>query len=100
MISSWWGPQDRECQRNLDTILATCRELGVPVADHKTVGPATCLKWLVVVIDSEALELSLPQDKLENLSAMLESVGAKTSLSPDKMESLVGRAILVMMKLW
>ncbi len=83
-------PGSRECQRNLDTILATCRELGVPVVDHKTVGPATHLKWLGIVIDSEALELSLPQDKLENLSAMLESVAAKSSLSPDKMESLVG----------
>ncbi len=83
-------PGSRECQRNLDTILATCRELGVPVAYHKTVSPATRLKWLGIVIDSKALELSLPQDKLENLSAMLESVAAKEALLPDKMESLVG----------
>lgn len=39
-------PQSPECQYNMETVLATCDELGPPVASDKVDGPATCLDIL------------------------------------------------------
>ena len=36
------------------------------------------------------MELSLPQDKLDQLCLLLDSVAGKKSMPVDKMESLVG----------
>ena len=35
--------------------------LGVPIAGHKTEGPAKCLTFLGIELDSEAMEVRLPE---------------------------------------
>jgi hypothetical protein len=45
--------------------------MGIPLASHKTAGPITCLTFLGIEIDSAALELRLPQEKLCKLKDML-----------------------------
>ena len=53
------------CQFNLDMMRHICEQLGVPLVANKCVGPATCLTFLGIEIDSGAMELRLPEEKLE-----------------------------------
>jgi hypothetical protein len=68
----------------------TCKELGIPVASHKTAGPSTCLTFLSIEIDSAALELRLPQEKLHKLKDMLIEWQFKKVCSREQLESLLG----------
>ena len=83
-------PGTEECQHNLATMLEACNQLGVPTVEHKCVGPSTQLKWLGILINTDSMELSLPQDKLDRLCSLLDSVAGKKSMPVEKMESLVG----------
>ena len=64
-------PNSDQCRRNQTILFDTCKELGVPLAPHKSVGPTTCLVFLGIEIDSRAMELRLPQDKLQALKELL-----------------------------
>ena len=83
-------PGSGECQHNLATMLEVCNQLGVPTVEYKWVGPSTLLKWLGILINTDSMELSLPQDKLDRLCSLLDSVAGKKSMPVDKLESLVG----------
>ena len=58
------APATKECQANMTCLSDTCEQLGVPLAPHKSEGPATCLKFLGIEIDTTSMELQLPADKL------------------------------------
>ena len=60
-------PQSDICNRALLTTLSTCDLVGLPVAPDKTEGPAPCLTFLGIEIDTLANQLRLPQDKLIRL---------------------------------
>ena len=57
------GGSDK-CQTDLTQCLALCAQLGVPVAHEKTAGPSTQLTFLGFELDTEKLELRLPETKL------------------------------------
>ena len=83
-------PGSPRCQRNLDTLLRVCTELGVPIASHKTVGPSTCLVFLGIEMDTSVGELRLPNDKLQRLHTLLQQWGDRKTCSRKELESLVG----------
>ena len=60
-----------DCQTALATTLTTCEQVGLPVAPEKTEGPCTRLTFLGIEIDTVALQLRLPQDKLDKLKTTL-----------------------------
>ena len=64
-------PGQNSCAEALATTLALCEELGFPVAPEKTEGPATTLTFLGIEIDTEKLQLRLPQVKLSQLAATI-----------------------------
>ena len=66
------GPATQpDCQRDFDTVLSLCGELGFPVVPEKTEGPTTTLTFLGIEIDSVQQELRLPWDKQDRLQATL-----------------------------
>ena len=70
----YWGvvaPNSGECGEALRITLGTCQELGVPLSPDKNEGPTTTLTFLGIELDSSRLQVSLPQDKLACLRAML-----------------------------
>ena len=73
-----------------DLLVKTCSDLGVLVAEDKTEGPATCLTVLGVEIDTLAMELRLPQGKLDRLNGVLAEWRGKRSGKRRDLESLVG----------
>ena len=65
-------------------------ELGVPVASHKTEGPATCVTFLGIVIDTHRFQVRLPEDKLTRLKALVQEWHSKRGCSRRELESLLG----------
>ena len=48
------------------------------------------MKLLRRLINSDSMELGLPQNKLDRLYSLLDSVAGKKSMPVEKMESLIG----------
>ena len=83
-------PGSDEYAKNLDRLLETCRELGVPIACHKVEGPSTCIIFLGIEIDTVAMELRLPQDKLQRLVSLIAEWRSRKSCRRQEIEYLIG----------
>ena len=75
------GPPDSlVCESNMQKLCDTCAELGVPLATEKTVGPTTCLTFLGIKVDTDLLELRLPQEKLQRVKQIVQEwMGCKAA---------------------
>ena len=83
-----------ECQQALITTLATCEELGVPLAPDKTEGPTTSLTFLGIELSTAPLAVSLPADKLARLRSLVRQyLGARVVRDKQAFESLVGHLV-------
>ncbi|KAL5514950.1 hypothetical protein EMCRGX_G000045 [Ephydatia muelleri] len=71
------APRSDECPRALEKLLLTCSNLGIPLAAHKSEGPATTITFLGIVIDTLADELRLPTEKLNRIRTLLIDWGDK-----------------------
>ena len=78
-----------ECMQALSMLRGICKALGVPLAEHKTEGPATRITYLGIDIDNQAGQLSLPAEKLERLQSLLTSWGDRKVCSKKELESLI-----------
>ena len=58
-------PATGTSQSNLATLMSTCEDLGIPLATEELEGPSTTLTFLGVVTDTAAMEIRLPDDKLQ-----------------------------------
>ena len=67
-----------------------CGELGVPIAPHKSVGPLTCITFLGIEVDTRALALRLPREKLERLKQMVGDWRGGKCCTKRDLESLAG----------
>jgi len=66
------GPPNSEtCQQNMDTFIPLCADLGVPLALDKLEGPSTSLSFLGITLDTERMEIRLPDDKLTIIQQLL-----------------------------
>lgn len=79
-----------ECGRDLRVALETCVGVGFPVAEEKTEGPATRITLLGIVMDSDRLELRLPQEKLEKLRELVEKWRRRRACTKRELQSLAG----------
>ena len=85
------GPPDSiSCQAGLETMISTCRVLGVPLAVEKIEGPSTCLSFLGIELDTVSMQARLPQDKLTRLCEELVGWQDKKSCTRKELEHLVG----------
>ena len=60
-------PDSEQCHLELESLMAICKHLGVPLALEKVEGPTVCLVFLGILIDTIAGELRLPREKLNRL---------------------------------
>eukprot|EP00731_Ephydatia_muelleri_P011872 Em0006g766a len=84
------SPGSDEIHKSFSTLQSVCTRLGVPLAQHKTEGPATRITFLGITIDTQAGQLSLPDEKLERLRSLLVSWGDRKVCTKKELESLVG----------
>ena len=91
MIFLFWGPAESDqCGLALEKATSLCDRLGLPVAAHKTVGPATVLTFLGIEVDSVSQELRLPEEKLSRLRALLSQWSTKRHASKHDLQVLLG----------
>ena len=63
---------------------------GIPVATHKTEGPATAVTFLGILVDTVKFQLRLPPEKIDRLRALVQSWHRKQSCTRKELESFVG----------
>ena len=84
------SPDSSEGSSVLALALQVLENLGIPVAIHKTQGPATSVTFLGIVIDTQRFELRLPLDKVQHLRDLLHSWSTKRACTRKELESLLG----------
>lgn len=69
------GPADsRICAVLMATLEHIADKFGIPLAADKTEGPCTVITFLGIVLDTEAMECRLPDDKLEDLKSEIAGI--------------------------
>ena len=81
---------ENDGQRILDSFMAMCSELGVPLAPEKTMGPSTCITYLGLEIDSQQQLVKVPAEKVKALVSLLKQAKKCSSMSLRSIQSLLG----------
>lgn len=81
----------QECRLNLQLVIDICSYLGIPLAEEKVEGPAACLVFLGIVIDTVKGELRLPAQKLERLRSQLEEWLGRRRCTKRELLSIAGQ---------
>ena len=84
------APATSEATATLSLVTNVFQHLGIPVAAHKTEGPASCVTFLGILIDTQAYELRLLADKLSRLQALRDRWLPRRSWTKKDLESLIG----------
>ena len=84
------APNSQQAKEALTLALQTLTRLGIPVASHKTEGPATALIFLGILVDSYNFELRLPADKLARLQELIRQWAPRRSCIRRELDSLLG----------
>ena len=85
------APNTEECKQALEQALSTCFNLGIPVATYKEEGSTTCLSFLGIELDTQALQLRLPAKKLSRLQSLIKLWQGKKSCVKRDLLSLIGQ---------
>ena len=71
-------------------LLECCSQLGIPIAQDKTEDFTTCLTFLGIEIDTQAMELRLPAEKLARVRQTVSEWLGRKAARRRELESLVG----------
>ena len=74
-----------------ETTLAIFRYLNIPVAEDKLIGPSTSLPYLGIEIDTVAMRLAVPKDKLEATLELLPKWQGRRTATKQQLLSLIGK---------
>ncbi|MCP4262048.1 MAG: hypothetical protein GY774_31795, partial [Planctomycetes bacterium] len=66
------------------------RSIGLPVKEEKTVWPSTQVEIHGILFDSDAMTLSLPQDKVEKAQNLLDAVFKKRKVKAVEIQKIHG----------
>ena len=83
-------PRSEECQGAFQTAREVCEWLEVPWAMEKAAEPATCMTFLGVEFDTQAMQLRLPQQKQHKLEELVLRWCDRTYASKKELQSLAG----------
>ena len=83
-------PSTTECARITELMHTMCRKVGMPVEPENDQGPATTITFLGLKLDTVALEVRLPQDKLANLRTLLRSWLGRKACGKRELLTLIG----------
>ena len=85
------GKSSEECRYGLECFKHLCNRTGVPLAEHKTVGPTTALSFLGIEIDTSSQTASIPVDKLKNYAKEVSSLLTETTCTYRQLKSILGK---------
>ena len=84
-------PTSVECSQNLQTFTACCERLGLPLKQEKRVGPTTTLEFLGIILDTERMEICLSEDRVRELSQLLDRWEQRKACRKRELLSLIGK---------
>ena len=73
-----------------ELLITNFQRLGVPIEESKLEGPSSCLTFLGIEVDTIALQLRLPQEKLVNLKELLGYNVFRKSITKKDLQKLAG----------
>ena len=76
---------------NVATITSVASQVGIPLAPNKLEGPTTRLVFLGILIDTARMETSLPDEKLHEILAELQSWSSCKKCRKRDLLSLIGK---------
>lgn len=86
------GPANTDvCAQQLISIKQTAKMLGIPLSPGKCEGPATCLVFLGIELDTVEMTARLPQEKLAGLVELIRIGANKKWCKPKELQSLIGK---------
>ncbi len=72
------------------TVQNVFSELGIPIAEEKTMGPATSIEFLGINLDSDKFQASLPKEKIDRIILVSSTLLEKPNCSKRELLSLLG----------
>ena len=66
-------------------------ELGLPEAEDKSQPPAPAVRWLGIDIDTTAMTLSIPTDKVNDILTVVDRYRHCKSITRQQLQSLIGK---------
>ena len=86
-------PDSEQCARNLEILLQSCSELGIPLAIENIEGPSYIIIFLGIELDMTAMSMRLPEEKQLHLQALIQTwLKRKAALKHDLL-SLIGQLV-------
>ena len=76
----------KECEINMKIMEQMCKDTGTPVEEDKCEGPTTTIRFLGIELDTVAMEMRLPEDKLQQV----HDWRGKKAVSKRELLSLIG----------
>ncbi len=83
------GPS-HEGHRTMALLSLIFNKLHIPIAPHKTVGPVTKLEYLGIILDSDKMEVRLPQEKILRILCLLNTFRSRKKCTQRDLLSLLG----------
>lgn len=84
------APASGECGRSLQQAIALCQRLGVKISHKKLEGPTVSLAFLGLQLDTEKMEVRLPEDKMSRLKQLLAEWRTRRTCTKRELLSLLG----------
>ena len=78
------------CKRDMSTLIDLLQSLGFLVAWDKVTVPSTTTKYLGIILDSIAMEVRLPEGKIEKLKSMVHKFQQVSSCTLKELQVLTG----------
>jgi hypothetical protein len=84
-----------EARRVMDLFKGILHAIGLPYKEEKTVGPATCLVYLGISLDSRAMTASITADKKKQITQLLAPWIHRSFIRLKDLQSLIGKLMWV-----
>ena len=84
------SPSQGGCEEALAMALQGCQELEVPIAMQKTEGPSTTTTFLGIELDTVAMTLQLPREKVSRLQREIDCWSQRRCCTKRELQSLIG----------
>lgn len=78
------------CSHDINIFVGLALELGIPLADDKTVGPTQSIEFLGYLIDTVNAEIRLPRDKLQKCKDLISGMLNRQRCKVKQIQSLAG----------
>ena len=92
ILDDFWfiAPSKEKCQGDLNNFLTVCQRIGIPIAIRKTMGPDRALQFAGITLDTELMEVRLPEEKLDKCLSQLSYFCSRKSVTLKELQALIG----------